>query len=167
MELWGSARRAVGIGPCVAAPPQRPVPRTGRTLMVYKRDFIAALLPGHSQGPARITRASATLALLSRPRCSEKTRMKTARGPARDSVRADDLQAGAHTRPGTTALPAAKSRCPVPLHTGSLGATGVSGLPAAGTRNRPVTPSVGREAVAGPRGWDRLDALDNMKENNS
>lgn len=62
-------------------------------------------------------------------------------------MRAGELWA--HTGLGSTS-----SQEPVPPHTGSLGATGVSGLPAAGTRNRPLPPPEGREAVAGPRGWD-------------
>lgn len=83
------------------------MPWTDRTLVIYKRDFIAALLPGHSQGQARITRASATLTLLSWPCRSEKSCVKTACGPARDSVRAGDLRA--HTGLGTTS-----SQEPVP-----------------------------------------------------
>lgn len=88
VPLWGSA------------PPQHPVPRTGCTLVVYKRYFIAVLLPGHSQGQARITRAPAALALLFW------LRMKTACGPARN-CESSDLRA--HAGLGTTS-----SREPVP-----------------------------------------------------
>lgn len=132
------------------------MPWTGCTLVVYKRDFIAALLPGHSQRQARITQASATLALLSRPHCSEKTRVKTARRRLREGRQPAGW--GPHWA-GNHQEPRARAQC--------LPTPGASGPPVSQGCLQPAHGTDRSHLLWGGKLWqdpEARTALDNLKE---